>query len=151
MTSGVHQKKKEQHWQTHWTKCYRDGCWQHKEEKAKNDYYPRRTIAREKKVRGRGKEASTRRWEEGSEKTQPDIEAYQRQIQELLEERDRNRKTIADLETNVENQSRTIASSAYMLGRAEDEVRPLRQAMKNYEVLKSDVQQAGRKLLDLGN
>jgi len=40
-TSGVHQRKKEQHGRTHWTKCYRDGCWQHKEEKTKNHYYPR--------------------------------------------------------------------------------------------------------------
>ena len=151
MTSGVHQKKKEQHRRTHWTKCYRDGCWQHKEEKTKNHYYPRRPIPGEKKVRGWGKDARTRPWGEGSEKTQPDIEAYQRQIKELLEEWDRNRKTITDLETNVGNQRRTIMSSAFMLGRAETEVRTLRRAMEKYEVLKSDVRRAGRKLLDLGN
>jgi len=87
----------------------------------------------------------------GERKTQPDIEAYQRQIQELLEERERNRKTIADLETNVGNQRRMIASSAFMLGRAENEVRTLRRAMEKYEVLKRDVRRAGRKLLDLGN
>jgi len=150
-TSGVHQKKKEQHGRSHWTKCYRDGCWQHKEEKTKNHYYPRRPIPGDKKVRGWGKDARTRPWGEGSEKTQPDIEAYQRQIQELLEERDRNRKTIADLETNVGNQRRAIASSAFMLGRAENEVRTLRRAIEKYEVLKSDVMRAGRKLLDLGN
>ena len=129
-TSGVHQKKKEQHGRTHWMKCYRDGCWQHKEEKTKNHYYPRRPIPGEKKERGWGKDTRTRPWREGSEKTQPDIEAYQRQIQELLEERDRNRKTIADLETNIGNQRRTIASSAFMLGRAENEVRTLRRAME---------------------
>jgi len=102
-------------------------------------------------VKGWGKDARTRPWGEGSEKTQPDIEAYQRQIQELLEERDKNRKTIGDLETEVGNQRRTIAGSAFMLGRAENEVRTLRQAMEKYEVLKSDVRRAGRRLLDLGN
>ena len=151
ITSGVHQQTKEQHVRTHWTKCYRDGCWQHKEEKTKNHYYPRRPKPGEKKVRGWGKDARTRPWGEGSEKTQPDIKAYKRQIQELLEERDRNRKTIADLETNVANQRRTIASSAFMLGRVEDEVRTLRRAREKYEVLKSDITRAGRKLLVWGN
>ena len=150
-TSGVHQRKKEQHGRTHWTKCYRDGCWQHKEEKTKNRHYPRRPVPGEKVVRGWGKDARTRPWGEGSEKTQPDTEAYQRQIQELLEERDKDRKTIADLETNVVNQRRTIASSTFMLGRAENEVRTLRRAIEKYEVLRSDVRRAGRKLLDLGN
>jgi len=98
---------------------------------------------------GKGREDTS--WGEGSEKSQPDIEAYQRQIQELLEERDTNRKTIADLETNVGNQRRTIASSAFMLGRAENEVRTFRRAMEKQEVLKSDFRRAGRKLLDLGN
>jgi len=88
---------------------------------------------------------------EGSEKTQPDIEANQRQSRELLEEWDRNQRTIADLETNVGNQRRMIGSSAFMLGRAENEVRTLRWAMEKYEVLKSDVRRAGRKLLDLEN
>jgi len=78
---------------------------------------PQETNTREKKVRGWGKDARTRPWGEGSEKTQSDIEAYQRHIQELLEELEWNRKTIADLETNVENQRRTIASSGFMMGR----------------------------------
>jgi len=59
--------------------------------------------------------------------------------------------TIADLETNVRNQRGTIASSAFMLGRAENEVRTLGGALEKYEILKSDVRRAGRKLLDLGN
>jgi len=96
-------------------------------------------------------DARTRPWGEGSEKTQSDIEAYQKQIQERLEEQDRNRKTIADLETSVENQRRTITGSAFMLSRAENEIKTLRRAMERYEVLKSDVRRAGRKLLDLGN
>jgi len=102
-------------------------------------------------VREWGKDARTRPSGEGSEKTQPDIEAYQRQIQELLEERYKNRKTIDDLEKEVGNQRRTIAGSAFMLGRAENEVRTLRRAIEKYEVLRSDVRRAGRKLLDLGN
>jgi len=150
-TSGVHQRKRKQHGRTHWTKCYRDGCWQHKEEKKKNQYYPRRPIPGEKKVKGWGKDARTGPWGEGSEKTQPDIKAYQSQIQELLEQRDRNRKTIADLKTNDGKQRRTIVSSAFLLGRAENEVRTLRRALEKYEVLKSDVRRVGRKLLDLGN
>ena len=67
-TSGVHQRKKEQHGRTHWTKCYRDGCRQYKEEKTKNHYYPRRPIPGEKKVKGWGKDARTRPWGKGSEK-----------------------------------------------------------------------------------
>jgi len=118
----------------------------------KNHFYPRRPIPEEKKVKGWGKDARTCPWGEGSEKTQPDIEAYKRQIQEVLEERDKHRETIADLETNVGNQRRTIASSAFMLGRAEkNKVRTLRRALEKYEVLKSDVRRVGRKLLDLGN
>ena len=112
---------------------------------------PQETDTRGKESERMGKGREDRPLGGGSEKTQPDIEAYQRQIQEVLEERDRNRKTIADLETNVGNQRRTIASSAFMLGRAENEVRTLRRAMEKYEVLKSDVRRAGRKLLDLGN
>jgi len=38
-----------------------------------------------------------------------------------------------------------------MLGRAENEVRTLRQALEKYEVLTSQVSRAGQKLLDLGN
>jgi len=74
-TSEVHQRKKEQHGRTHWMKCYRYGCWQHREEKTNNHYYPRRLIPGEKKVRGWGKDARTRPWGEGSEKNQPDIKA----------------------------------------------------------------------------
>jgi len=76
MTSGVHQRKKEHYGQTHGTKCYRDGYWQHKEEKTKNHYYPRRPIPGEKKVKGWGKEARTRPGGEASEKSWLDIEAY---------------------------------------------------------------------------
>jgi len=112
---------------------------------------PRKTDTWGKESERIRKDTRTRPWGEGSEKTQPDIEAYQRQIQALRKERDRNRKTIADLETNIGNLRRTIASSAFMLGRAENEVRTLRRAMEKYEVLKSDVRRAGRKLLDLGN
>jgi len=150
-TSGVHQRKKEQHTRTHWTKCYQDCCWTHKEDKTRNNRYPRRPAPGEQMVRGWGKDTRTPPWGEESEKTQPDIEAYQRQIQEVLEERDRNMKTIADLETNVESQRRTIAVSAFVLGRAENEVRSLRRTLDKYEVLFSDVRRAGRKLLDLGN
>jgi len=67
-TSEVHQKKKDQHGRIHWTKCYRDGCWQYKEEKTKNRYYPRRPIPGEKKERGWGKDARTHPWGEGSER-----------------------------------------------------------------------------------
>jgi len=68
ITSGVHQKKKEQHGRTYWTKCYRDGWWQHKEEKTRNHYYPRRPIPGEKKVRGWGKDARTGPWGGGAKK-----------------------------------------------------------------------------------
>ena len=105
----------------------------------KNHHCPRRPVPGQKRERGWGKDARTRPWGEESEKTQPDIEAYQWQIRELLEERDRNERTIADLETNVGHQRRMIASSAFMLGRAENEVRTLRRAMEQYEILKSDV------------
>ena len=112
---------------------------------------PQKTDTRGKERERMGKGREDTPLGGGERKTQPDIEAYQRHIQELLEEGDRDRKTIANLETNVGNQRRTIVSLAFMLGRAENEARTLRRAIEKYEVLKRDVRRAGRKLLDLGN
>jgi len=57
--SGVHQRKKEQHTRTYWSRGYWDGCWAAKEEKTKHNHYPRRPMHRERRKEeyGKGRES----------------------------------------------------------------------------------------------
>ena len=94
-----------------WYECYDDKCFVHVQEKIKAEYYPqengeRKPLSRwhrrhpEPEQRRKFGAARTRQ-EEGSEKTQPDVGVLQRQIQELLEEKqqslERDEKTQQEL------------------------------------------------------
>jgi len=111
----------------------------------------------------------TRQEREGSEKTQPDIEALHRQIRELLDGReqslkneDDSRRKIADQQAKIERLHeeiqglrRTVAGSGFSLGRLKREVDDGRKGNQELEhrnhELKKELRRAGRKLLDLGN
>jgi len=118
---------------------------------------------------GRKGVVGTRQEREGSEKTQPDIEALHRQIRELLDRRERSLKNeddcrlkIADqqakigrLQEDVQGLRRTVAGSGFGLGRFKREVDDARKGnqeleSRNHE-LKKELRRAGRKLVDLGN
>jgi len=120
------------------------------------------------RVGGKGV-VGTRQEREGSEKTQPDVEALHRQIRELLDGReqslkneDESRMKIADqqakmerLHEEIQGLRRTVAGSGFSLGRLKREVDDGRKGnqeleRRNHE-LKKELRRAGRKLLDLGN
>jgi len=111
----------------------------------------------------------TQQEREGSEKTQPDAEALWRQIQELLEQRDRASKNedeyqrkitdqhtaMARLREDVQRLRRMVAGSGFSLARLKKEVDDGRKGNQELEhrhhELKKEVRRVGRKLLDLGN
>ena len=152
----THQEKRNAHARTHWTRCYQDGCTIHRAEKERNDRWPRRPR------QGTGRRPWGAAWlqPEGgeSEKTQPDTEALQRQIKELLEERDKDQQKIAALESTIrfqndtiQRQRNTVQGARHMLARIEGDVRTFRRYQEKFYELRTEVRRAGRRLQDLGN
>jgi len=112
-----------------------------------------------------------RTWQEKeeSEKTQPDVGALQRQIQELLDEKqqtlekdEKTRQELANYQTTIgqmreemQGLRRTVAGSGFRLGRMKREVDDARKGNQELEhrnhELRKELRRAGRKLLDLGN
>jgi len=110
------------------------------------------------------------RWEsEGSEQTQPDIEAFHKPIGEQLNGREQSlkneneyRRKVADqqakierLQEDIQGLRRTVAGLGFSLRRLKKEVDDGRKGnqeleRRNHE-LKNELTRAGRKLLDLGN
>jgi len=132
---------------------------------------PLKMASKASRARTRRKFGAVRTWQEkeGSEETQPDVGALQRQIQELLDEKqqtlekdertrlelDNNQTTIGRMREEIHGLRRTIAGSGFSLGRLKrevDEARKGNQELKhrNHE-LRKELRRAGRKLLDLGN
>jgi len=111
----------------------------------------------------------TQQEREGSEKTQPDVDTLRRQIQELLEARDKAskneceyRRKIADQQTvmarlwqDVKRLRRTVAGSGCSLARLKKEVDDRRKRNQELEdrnhELKKALRRVVRRLLDLGN
>jgi len=111
----------------------------------------------------------TREEREGSEKTQPEIEALDRQIRELLEGRERSLKTEDDyqwktmdqqakierLQENIQGFRRTVAGSGFSLGRLRSEVENGRKGNQELErrnrALKKELRRAERRLLLRGS
>jgi len=105
----------------------------------------------------------------GAKKTQPDVNALQRQIQELPEQRDRAskdedeyRRKITDQQTamvrlreDVQRLRRTVAGSGFSLARLKKEVddgRKGNQELKHRnQELRKELRRVGRKFIDLGN
>jgi len=108
------------------------------------------------------------RQEEGSEKTQPDVGALQRQIQELLNERqqsmERDEKTrqelanyqatIGRMREELQGLRRTVAGTGFSLARLRNEMDTKRRANEKLEhrnhSLRKELRRAGQRLLDLG-
>jgi hypothetical protein len=166
------QIRKERHAAKGWKKCYKNGCHAHIQEKLNGGYYPQSDGTRKPLSRWhgfRGKEVvGTRREREGSEKTQPDTDALRRQVEELINERDRTRteaesahqrfleqmRVIENLNTRIEKQGRTIAGASFQLERMRKELGERKAGNdklegKNRE-LRQELRRAGRRLCDLG-
>ena len=95
------QQRKRHEQSVTWYECYDDKCFVHVQEKIKAGYYPQECGERKPRSKWhrrhhepeqRRKFGALRTWQEreGSEKTQPDVGALQRQIQELLDEKQQN-------------------------------------------------------------
>jgi len=116
-----------------WYECYDDKCFVHVQEKIKAGYYPQENgdkkplskwHRRHPEPEQRRKFGAVRiRQEDGSQKTQPDFGALQRQIQELLNERQQSlekdekapqelanyQATIGQMREEIQGLHRTIA------------------------------------------
>ena len=181
----VSQRKKKQQRKRHgqsvtWYKCYNDKCFVHVQEKIKAGYYPQENGERKRlsKWHQRHAEPEQRRKfgavrtgeeREGSEKAQPDVGALQRQIQELLDEKQQTletdektrqelvnyQTTIGRMREEIQGLRRTVAGTGFSLGRLKREVDEGRKGNRELEhrnqELRKDLRRAGRKLLDLGN
>jgi len=148
------------------------------QEKIKAGYYPQEN--RDKKPlskwhrrhpepeQGRKFGAVRIRQEEGSEKTQPDVGALQRQIQELLNERqqsmeqdERTRQELANYQATIgrmpeelQGLRTTVAGTGFSLPRLRNEMDTKRRANEELEnrnhSLRKELRRAGQSLLDLG-
>jgi len=162
-----------------WYECYDDKCFVHVQEKIKAGYYPQENRQRKplSKWHRRHPEPEqgtklgavrTRQEREGSEKTQPDVGALQRQIQELLDEKQQNlekdektRQELANYQTTIgrmleeiQGLRRTVAGSGFSLARLRNEMDTKRRANEELEhrnhSLRKELKRAGQRLLDLG-
>ena len=102
------QQGKARHSTRNWKECYNNKCPTHVQYKVDAGYYPLKDGTKKElshwhryhrdttfRVGSKGV-VGTRQKREGSEKTQPDIEALQRQIRELLDGRERSLKNEDD-------------------------------------------------------
>ena len=110
----------------------------------------------------------TRQEREGSDKTQPDVGALQRQVQELLNEKDKflkiedqygqnltdQKARISRMGEEVQGLRRTVTGSGFSLARLRNEVDNRRRANKELEhrnhSLRQELRGAGQRLVDLG-
>jgi len=108
------------------------------------------------------------RQEERSEKTEPDVGALQRQIQELLNERqqlmekdEKTRQELANYQATIgrmreelQGLRRTVAGTGFILARLRNKMDTKKRANKELEHrnrgLRKELRRAGQRLLDLG-
>jgi len=161
-----------------WYECYDDKCFVHVQEKIKAGYYPQENGDKKplSKWHRRHPEPAQRQkfgavrtlQEEGSETTQPDVGALQRQIQERLNERqqsmkkdEQSREELANYQARIgrmreklEGLRRTVAGTGFSLARLRNEMDSKRRANEELEhrnhSLRKELRRAGQKLLDLG-
>jgi len=172
------QRKRHGHSVT-WYECYDDKCFEHVKEKIKAGYYPQENGERKPLTKWHPRHPElgqrrkfggvrTRQEREGSEKTQPDVGARQRQIQELLDEKQQNlekdektRQELANYQTTrgrmreeIQGLRRRVAGSGFSLARLRNEMDSKRRANEEREhrnqSLRKDLRRAGQRLLDLG-
>jgi len=110
----------------------------------------------------------TRQEREGSEKTQPDVRALQRQIQELLDEKqqklendEKTRRELANYQTTIgrmreelQGLRRTVAGSGFSIARLRKEMDAKKRANEELKhrnhSLRKELRRAGQRLLVLG-
>jgi len=149
------------------------------QEKIKAGYYPqdngeRKRLSKwhrrhpEPEQRRKFGAVRTRQEREGSEKTQPDVGALQRQIQELLDEKqqtrekdEKTRQELANYQTTIGRMGEelqgllsTVAGSGFSIARLRNEMDAKKRANealkhRNHR-LRKELRRAGQRLLDLG-
>ena len=129
--TGTKRRQRKQHGQTvTWYECYDDKCFVHVQEKIQAVYYPqengeRKPLSRwhrnhpEPGQQRNFRAVRTQPRREESEKTQPDVGALQRQIQELLDEKQQSLERDAKSRQELANYQNTI-------GRMREEIQGLR-------------------------
>jgi len=185
MPSGPvsHRNKKQQrkrHGQSvTWYECYDDKCFVHVQEKIKAGYYlqengERKPVSKwhrrhtEPEQRRKFAAVRTRQEGEGSAKTQPDVGALQRQIQELLGEKqqtleryEKTRQELVNYQTTIgrmceeiKGLRRTVAGSGFSLARLRNEYDAKKRANEELEHRNhsrpKELRKAGQRWLDLG-
>jgi hypothetical protein len=151
------------HEKTAWEHCFRNNCVGHRDEKIKAGYYPKKFGIRQslstkdaiiRKARETVRTRLEREGSENSEKTIPDPEQLQRQISELLAERDRLRETIAiqdetigAQQATIDHQQRSLEIGGLTLEMARKEAVT---AQKITRRVQKDARHFGRQLLELG-
>jgi len=161
-----------------WYECYDDKCFVHVQEKIKAGYYPQENGDKKplskwhrrqpEPVQRRKFGAVRTRQEEGSEKTQPDVGALQRQIQEQLNERQQSMEkdektrqelanyqaTIGRMREELQGLRRAVAGTGFSLARLRNEMDTKRRAKEKLEhrnhSLRKELRRAAQRLLDLG-
>ena len=162
-----------------WDKCYEDKCFSHTQEKMNAGYYPQKDGRRiplsrwhkqhpNPEQRRKVDTVRTRLREEGSEKTQPDVRALQRQVQELRNEKDQlvknedefprqiadQQSAISRMRQDIQGFRRTVAGSGFSQARLRSEMDTRTRANEELEhrnhSLCKELRRAGQRLLDLG-
>ena len=162
-----------------WYECYDDKCFVHVQEKIKAGYYPQENGERkplskwhrrhpEPEQRRKFGAVRTRQEREGSDKTQPDVGALQREIQELLDEKqqtrekdEKTRRELANYQTAIgrmreelQGLRRTVTGSGFSIARLRNAMDAKKRANEELEhrnhSLGKELRTAGQRLLDLG-
>ena len=173
------QRARRDHDELSWTAYYDDKCFVPVQEKIKGGYYPQENGDKKPlskwhrrhpgpEQRRKFGAVRTRPEREGSEKTQPDGGALQRQIQERLDEKqqtlerdEKTREELANYQTTIGRMReeihglrRTVAGSGFSIARLRNEMDTKKPANEELEhrnhSLRKELRRAGQRLLDLG-
>ena len=136
-----------------WEKCYNKRCKTQRQQKEEAGYYPKRG----------GKAAGTPLEEEGgrklhvrwSDKTLVDDNALQRQLTELLKERDTMKETILLQDNTIQSQQKMIEQQRVAIEAGSTTIAMSQRQWKGEErinkTLRREFKRAGRLLTELGN
>ena len=149
-----HGNTREMHAQrVNWDKCYNRRCKTHRQQKEEAGYYPKRG---EKAARTPLEEEGGRklhvRW---SDETLVDDNSLQRQLTELLKERDTLKETILLQDSTIQSQQKTIEQQRVAIEAGSTTIAMLQRQWKGEERINKNLwrecKRAGRLLIELGN
>src|ERR1700712_611537 len=150
-----HGNNKEEHTKkVTWAKCYNKRCKTHRQRKEQEGYFPVRGETRKETVRTwLGEEGGKKDWREGEE-TAVDEDAIQRQISDLLKERDILKVTIRLQDNTIQNQQNTIEQQQVAINVGTNTIAMLKRQWQGEEKinrnLRNEFRRTGRLLTELG-